>query len=96
MSPKAKKPKSERRLIFTPFWRGVLQERRASTRPATQTGLAYVLVTEDEQLPVYIAHSAPKFAPYAGRHVVARGKGVDLSGEGYGKELWVASIQLVE
>jgi hypothetical protein len=41
---------------------------------------------------VYAAQADATLAPLEGLWVVAMGKLVDLSGEGFGEELWLASI----
>jgi hypothetical protein len=77
------------------MWQGRLQKRTAPVGPAGRGGLSYTLVTEDEQLPVYAANIEGKLAPFVGYEVVVRGKLVDLSDEGFGQELWIASIRTV-
>lgn len=74
-------------------WRGVLRERRPVIGPANRTALFYALVTTDEELAVYAAGSPQKFTPYLDQPVVVRGKRVDLGAEGFGPELWAASIR---
>jgi hypothetical protein len=46
--------------------------------------------------PVYAANAGKQLAPYVGREVILRAKLVDLRGEGYGQELWIASIRAVD
>jgi hypothetical protein len=77
-------------------WRGVLREREVKVGPATRTALTYKLVRDDQELPIYAANVAPKLAPFVGRQVLIRGKLVDLSKEGFGRELWIASIRADE
>lgn len=78
-------------------WRGVLRDRDVPTGPASRTALSYALITNDQKLhPVYAANVEKQLAPYVGRAVIMRAKLVDLSGEGYGQELWAASIRSVE
>jgi hypothetical protein len=74
-------------------WRGVLQKRDAPLGPATRPSQSYVLVTNKTRLPVYAANVDGQLAPYVGRRVVVRGKLVDLTRDGFGEELWVASIR---
>ena len=45
---------------------------------------------------VYAANVEQQLAPYVGRAVILRAKLVDLSGEGYGQELWIATIRALE
>ncbi len=74
-------------------WRGVLRERQVTVGPATRTALAYALVTDEGDLPVYSAQLVATLAPFVGRQVLVRGKLVNLSSEGAGEELWIATIQ---
>ena len=74
-------------------WRGVLQKRDTPLGPATRPSQSYVLVTNKARLPVYAANVDEQLAPYVGRRVVVRGKLVDLTRDGFGEELWVASIR---
>jgi hypothetical protein len=76
-------------------WRGTLYERNAPLGPAGRPALAYELVTRHGKLPVYAAGVKPKLAPFAGAKVVARGKRVDLTSEGYGPELWIGALRRV-
>ncbi len=77
-------------------WRGALQKREVAVGPATRTALAYILITEEGEFPVYAAHAEHKLAPFVGRQVLIEGKLVNLGNEGLGQELWIASIRLFE
>ncbi len=77
-------------------WRGVLRERQVTVGPATRVALAYTLVTEEGELPVYSAQVVDQLMPFVGKQVIVRGKWVDLSKEGAGPELWIAAIETVE
>ena len=78
-------------------WRGVMRERHVSTGPAGRPALAFELITSDEgTLPTYAAGVVPKLAPFVGRQVLVRGKRVDLTGEGYGPELWIGSLSAMQ
>lgn len=77
-------------------WSGVLREREVSAGPASRVAVIYTLVSEDKRLPVYAANVERQLASYVGFPVILRGKLVDLSDEGYEKELWIASIRKVE
>lgn len=77
-------------------WRGLLQKRKIPQGPAMRTALSYALVTEEGELPVYAATVEELLAPLAGRQVAATGKLVDMSREGFGRELWIAFIEQVE
>lgn len=77
-------------------WQGLLQERHVPHGPATRLGLGYSLVTDEGSFPIYSANAEQKLAPFAGRRVMVYGKLVDLGGEGFGRELWIASIRAIE
>ena len=74
-------------------WRGELRERDVIAGPTTRTALIYRLVTTDKEIPVYAANVEQKLALFVGRQVLIYGKLVDLSREGFGQELWIASIR---
>jgi hypothetical protein len=76
--------------------RGLLLERETPTGPATRTGLRYTLVAGEERVPVYAAQAMDQLAAFVGHKVVVDGKLVDLSAEGFGKELWIGSIRKAE
>lgn len=76
-------------------WHGVLQKREVAVGPATRAALAYILITEEGEFTVYAARAEDKLAPLVGRRVLAEGKLVNLSNEGYGQELWLASVRLI-
>ncbi|HEX5761191.1 MAG TPA: hypothetical protein VF121_18550 [Thermoanaerobaculia bacterium] len=73
-------------------WEGTLEKVDPVVGPAGRTSLTYALRTADRRLPVYAAGVQERLAPFTGRAVRATGKLVDLSGEGLGRELWIASI----
>jgi hypothetical protein len=77
-------------------WRGVLRERDIPTGPATRTSVRYTLVAGEERIPVYAAQAMDQLAFFVGHEVAVRGKLVDLSAEGFGKELWIGSIRKAE
>jgi hypothetical protein len=70
----------------------LLERQEAPVGPASRTALTHVLLLPGRRLDVYAANVEAALAPFVGRRVVARGKLVDLSGEGYGRELWLASV----
>lgn len=74
------------------LWAGVLQRREAPRGPAARSALTFALLTESRRLDVYAANVEIKLAHFIECQVIARGKLVDLSLEGHGKELWLASI----
>ncbi len=74
-------------------WKGVLRRRELVVGPDNRTALTYALVTSDGELDVYAAGAEAILAPLEHLRVVARGKLVDLSGEGHGSELWLASVE---
>jgi hypothetical protein len=73
----------------------VLRRRRPPSGPAGRAALAYALEGEGRSLDVYAANVEEVLAGFVDRTVVASGKLVDLSDEGFGKELWLASIRVV-
>jgi hypothetical protein len=75
-------------------WQGVLRRREPPGGPAGRAALAYSLELEDETLDVYAANVEHVLAGFVDLPVEASGKLVDLSGDGFGKELWLASIRL--
>jgi hypothetical protein len=85
----AERPEPEKR------WRGVLRRREPPGGPAGRAALSYVLEVEGRRLDVYSANVEAALAGFVGRTIVAEGKLVDLSGEGFGRELWLASIRAV-
>jgi hypothetical protein len=74
-------------------WRGVLRRREPERGPASRSALLFTLETRSGSLPVYAAGVAEKLAGYADRRVLARAKLVDLRQEGYGRELWIGTIE---
>jgi hypothetical protein len=76
------------------LWQGVLRERNVPLGPATRAALRYVLVTQDHELGVYAANVERQLASFVGQRVLVHGKLVDLSDEGFGQELWIASIKV--
>jgi len=73
-------------------WKGILEERAEPLGPNTRGALLFTLVTDQGRFPVYAANVEQKLAPYLGDPVIVRGKLVDLSKEGFGQELWIASL----
>jgi hypothetical protein len=74
-------------------WEGVLEKLDPTIGPAGRTTLTFALRTGERRLPIYAAGVQDRLAPYVGRSVLVTGKLVDLSSEGLGKELWVATIR---
>jgi hypothetical protein len=75
-------------------WLGVLQKRHVVAGPGSRTATSLELVVSDRQrLPVYAPNVGRQLETYLGHSVIVRGKLVDLSDEGYGKELWIGSIR---
>jgi hypothetical protein len=74
-------------------WRGTLEEGDAAVGPGMRGGLSYVLIADQSRLKVYAANVENILAPFLGRLVKARGKLVNLRGDGDGEELWIASIE---
>ena len=78
------------------MWEGRLEVREAVIGPGSRLGLHFRLVTREAALDVYAAGVREKFAAFVDRRVVVRAKLIDLASEGFGQELWVASIRLRE
>ncbi len=77
-------------------WRGKLYERPVVQGPGSRTSLGFTLVTEEGDFPVYSAGVAQQLGPLSGRPVEILGKLVDLRSEGFGQELWIGTIRLVD
>jgi hypothetical protein len=77
-------------------WRGVLRDRKPDQGPASRTALLFALTTGDQSTPVYAAGAVQRLRPFVNKRVILRGKLVDLSAEGYGKELWIGFIRTAE
>jgi hypothetical protein len=71
---------------------GVLENRPPARGPNDRGGLAFTLVMDRERLPVYAANAEEKLQPYVGRPITVRAKVVDLSSEGFGREVWVGWV----
>ena len=71
---------------------GVLRPREVIEGPATRPGLGYEFATGTLRLPVYTGGPATGLATFAGPEVVVLGKIVDLSDEGFDRELWIGAI----
>src|SRR5216684_1895343 len=70
-------------------WEGSLQARKSMIGPGERGGLNMSFVTKDAEFPVYTAGNGDKVKQFLARPVRIRGKLVDLSKEGFGKELWI-------
>ena len=75
------------------IWIGTLEENRSGVGPNTRGGLTYVLVGDRGPLNIYAANAEKLLEGFLRRSVRIRGKLVDLTDEGNGKELWPASIE---
>lgn len=74
-------------------WSGILRKREPDPGPSARQALLFTLESGDRRLLIYAAGVTAKLAPFSGRRVTARAKLVDLRSEGYGLELWIATIQ---
>jgi hypothetical protein len=74
-------------------WRGVLHRRQVTRGPASRSALTFAFETAEELFPVYAANVEGQLAQFLGLPSIVRGKLVDLRDEGFGQELWIASIQ---
>ncbi len=82
-----RRPERERR------WRGILNDRAATPGPGTRTALVFALVSHEAVYPVYAAGVEKELSRFVGQTVEVDGKLVDLADEGFGKELWIATIR---
>lgn len=82
-----RRPERERR------WRGTLNDSPATAGPGTRTALAFALVTHEGVYSVYAAGVEKELSRLVGRPVEIDGKLVDLADEGFGKDLWIATIR---
>lgn len=72
---------------------GELRERRVPLGPGDRGGLDYILVSDAQEIPVYSAGASDLLRNFVGATVRARGKLIDLTREGGGKELWCGTIE---
>jgi hypothetical protein len=72
---------------------GVVRERETGPSPMGRTRLRFELERRGgPALPIYGPDAEAAIAGLVGRAVRIRGRVVDLTAEGYGPELWVASV----
>jgi len=76
-------------------WHGTLVRVSPVSGPKGRTALTHALRTEAAEIPVYGAGAGEALAPFVGKHVAVAAKMVDLSAEGFGRELWVARIDTI-
>ena len=72
----------------------MLRRRELPAGPAGRAALAFALEVEGAPVDIYAANVEAALRGFLDRAIIATGKLVDLSGEGFGKELWLASIRL--
>lgn len=72
----------------------MLRRREPPAGPAGRAALAFALEVDGASIDIYAAKAEAVLRGFLGRAIIARGKLVDLSGEGLGEELWPASIRL--
>ena len=73
-------------------WQGTLQQRAVVDSPGGRPGLTFLLQTTAADLPVYAAGASDRLTRYVGTRVLITGKLVDLRVEGFGRELWIGTI----
>jgi hypothetical protein len=73
-------------------WQGRLETKKTVEGPNSRTAVRFALITTNESLSIYAPTHNNGLRRFVGRQVRIRGKLVDLSGEGYGKELWPGFI----
>ena len=71
----------------------MLHRRQVTQGPASRSALTFDFLSGEEQIPVYAANVEGQLAQFLGYPSIVRGKLVDLRDEGFGQELWIASIQ---
>ena len=74
-------------------WRGTLHERQQVAGPGSRLGLTLSLETESGVFPVYAAGIEGTLKTYLGRPILVEGKLVNLTSEGFGPEIWIASVR---
>ena len=62
--------------------------------PRSRTALTHSLKTSEGEVPVYGDGVGTVLAPFEDRVVRLAAKLVDLSAEGFGRELWIGSIEV--
>jgi hypothetical protein len=72
-------------------WRGRLVERNVPVGPGGRSSLSFELKTDNGVFPVYEDGAKSRIASLVGFPVELSGKLVDLSSEGFGTELWIAT-----
>jgi hypothetical protein len=75
-------------------WLGVLRRRKPPGGPAGRVALAYTRELEGRSVDVYAANVEAVLSGFVDRTVIAAGKLVNLSAEGFGEELWLASLRV--
>lgn len=73
---------------------GRLEAREPPHGPGARTARSAALVLSDgSELTLYTAGIEEALAPWLGRRVLVEGKRIDLAGEGFDEELWIARIR---
>ena len=72
---------------------GTLRKSQPVEGPDTRSALIYTLETGTQSFAVYAAGVKGKLDRFTGMRVTVRGKLIDLRGEGFGMELWIATIR---
>jgi len=73
---------------------GALVKTRIVAGPKARTALTHALRTDREEIAVYGAGVGEVLAPFVGKRVTIVAKLVDLSSEGFDKELWIGRIEI--
>jgi len=71
-------------------WSGTLRRRKVIAGPSARTALRYSLITPGDVIAVYAP--TDRLEPFVDAAVLVRAKLIDLTSEGFGLELWPASI----
>jgi len=76
-------------------WEGIVTRRVIGLGPADRMALTLALKTVEEEIPLYTAGVEEKLEPFVDKQVKVIGKLVDLENEGFGPEIWIGAIDLL-
>lgn len=73
-------------------WEGILRRIKPDSGPAGRSATSFRFTTNNTIMNVYAANAGQQLNKYVDRPITVQGKLIDLGNEGFGKELWIASI----
>lgn len=76
-------------------WEGVVTRRVIGLGPADRMALTLALKTVEEEIPIYTAGAEETLQSFLNKRVRLIGKLVDLTNEGFGPEIWIGAIGLL-